>query len=61
MLKKINFPNKLTLLRIILIPFFVIFMSLPQEWVWPYYTGLVIFIVAAITDFFDGHMSRKKN
>ena len=61
MLKKINFPNKLTLLRIILIPFFVIFMSLPQEWVWPYYTGLVIFIVAAITDFFDGHISRKKN
>ena len=61
MLKKINFPNKLTLLRNILIPFFVIFMSLPQEWVWPYYTGLVIFIVAAITDFFDGHISRKKN
>ena len=29
--------------------------------VWPYYTGLVIFIVAAITDFFDGHISRKKN
>lgn len=60
MLKKMNLPNKLTCLRIILVPLFVIAMCLPTEWVWPIYTALGIYIVAALTDFLDGYISRKK-
>lgn len=60
MLKKMNLPNKLTCLRIILVPLFVIAMCLPTEWIWPIYTALGIYIVAALTDFLDGYISRKK-
>lgn len=31
MLKKMNFPNKLTMLRIVLVPIFIILLSIPQE------------------------------
>jgi CDP-diacylglycerol--glycerol-3-phosphate 3-phosphatidyltransferase len=60
MLKKINLPNKLTLLRIILVPFFVVAISLNLSWGWPIYTALGIFLFAAFTDFLDGYISRKK-
>ena len=50
-----NLPNKLTLFRIILVPFFV----------WALYTNmyvaLIIFIVASLTDQLDGHLARKHN
>ena len=61
MLKNMNLPNKLTLLRMALVPVFIIFMALPTEWIWPQYVALAIFIVAAITDRFDGHIARKYN
>lgn len=61
MLKKMNLPNKLTILRIILVPIFVVFMCLPIEWVWPVWTSLGIFVLAAITDMLDGQISRRKN
>lgn len=54
-----NLPNKLTMFRIILIPFFVICMVLPI----PYgnIIALVIFIVASLTDTLDGMIARKYN
>lgn len=55
-----NLPNKLTMMRVILIPFFVFFML--TDFV-PY-SGLIalaIFIVASITDFLDGRIARKYN
>lgn len=61
MLKKMNLPNKLTMLRIILVPVFIVFMALPNEWTWTVWTSLGIFVVAAITDFLDGQISRRKN
>ena len=54
-----NLPNKLTLLRIILIPFFmgVLYMGFPgANWV-----ALIIFIVASFTDLLDGKIARKYN
>ena len=54
-----NLPNKLTLLRIILIPVFVVVLY----WGFPgaNYVALAIFIVASITDLLDGKIARKYN
>lgn len=60
MLKEINLPNKLTLIRIILVPVFIVFMALPYEFVWPSIVALCVYIVAAVTDFVDGIIARKK-
>lgn len=61
MLKKMNLPNKLTMLRMLLVIVFVVFMCLPTKYVWAKYVSLGVFVVASITDFLDGYISRKKN
>ena len=54
-----NLPNKLTLLRICLIPVFVILMlSQVSNF---FLISCVIFIIASITDFLDGKIARKYN
>lgn len=60
MLKKMNLPNKLTMLRIALVPLFVLFMAIPLESLWPKYAALTIYIVASITDFLDGYIARSR-
>jgi len=52
-----NIPTLLTLFRVVLIPFFVLAFYLPFEWA-PLLCAL-IFIVAAITDWFDGFLARR--
>ncbi len=54
-----NLPNKLTLLRVILVPFFLLFMYLKMPF--NYVIALVIFAAASITDAMDGHIARKNN
>lgn len=57
-----NLPNKLTILRIIMIPFFVLFMLLDGGLSQTYrYIAAVIFIVASFTDLLDGKIARKYN
>ena len=57
-----NLPNKLTILRIIMIPFFVLFMLLDGGVSQTYrYIAAVIFIVASFTDLLDGKITRKYN
>lgn len=56
-----NTPNKLTILRVIMIPFFVLFMLVPiggdvHKWV-----ALAIFIIASLTDTLDGYLARRDN
>lgn len=53
-----NTPNKLTVFRIILIPFFVFFL-LVQNIPHRYLFALIIFCIAAITDHFDGELARR--
>ena len=55
-----NLPNQLTLLRIILVPFFVFFI-LMNQCPFNYFIALVIFSVASLTDWFDGRIARKRN
>ena len=53
-----NTPNKLTLLRVIMIPFFVVFML--ADWgSWAKWVALAIFVVASTTDWLDGYLARK--
>ncbi|MBQ5534525.1 MAG: CDP-diacylglycerol--glycerol-3-phosphate 3-phosphatidyltransferase [Lachnospiraceae bacterium] len=56
-----NLPNKLTLFRVVLIPFFVAIlmtdlMGDKSRWI-----ALVIFVVASLTDLLDGKIARKYN
>lgn len=53
---KMNLPNKLTMLRIILIPAFIIVLMLGY-----YYISAAIFVIASATDALDGHIARKYN
>ena len=56
-----NLPNKLTLFRVVLIPFFVFFLLAPYFEGYGNYIAVAIFIVACITDFLDGKIARKYN
>lgn len=56
-----NLPNKLTVLRIIMVPFFVLFMltdlgGSANKWI-----ALVLFCVASLTDMLDGKIARARN
>ncbi len=55
-----NLPNKLTMFRVILIPFFVVFLLVDitpvDKWI-----ALAIFIIASLTDMLDGKIARKYN
>lgn len=55
-----NLPNKLTVLRVIMIPFFVVMLMLDSGTNQMYrYVAAVIFIIASFTDFLDGNIARK--
>ena len=54
-----NLPNKLSLLRICMIPFFVVFALMPP--LWAQIVALLIFIIASLTDLLDGKIARKYN
>ena len=47
-----NLPNKLTMLRILMIPIFVVFAVMKLQWA--QYVALLIYILACLTDFADG-------
>ena len=53
-----NLPNKLTILRVILIPFFVVFMLFDITGAADKWIALVIFCVASLTDMLDGKIAR---
>src|SRR3990170_3516870 len=52
-----NIPNLLTLLRLVLIPLFVLAYYLPYAWAHMVATGL--FALAALTDWLDGYLARR--
>ena len=60
-MSKMNLPNKLTVLRLCLVPVIVIFLLLPINPYLCYGVGAVIFIFTAVTDMLDGSIARKHN
>lgn len=66
-----NLPNKLTLLRLLLIPFFLVLLAFrfdlgTVEWLGssigiPELIATIIFIIASITDWLDGYIARRDN
>lgn len=65
-----NLPNKLTMIRILMIPLFVVCFYLPSSWVigtlngvnmqWNYFIAAVIFLLAYVTDTLDGRIARAR-
>jgi len=49
-------PNALTLLRIVMVPFLVVFLLTRYAW-----TGLAVFWAASFTDWLDGYLARSRN
>lgn len=55
-----NLPNRLTLLRMVLVPFLVLFLlcdAIPFSYLW----ALLVFVAASLTDFFDGKIARDRD
>lgn len=53
-----NLPNKITMLRVFMVPVFIVFMlctSIPYH----NYLAAAVFILASVTDFIDGYLARK--
>lgn len=58
--QKMNLANKITMARFLLVPVFVVKISLFHGWFADLLAGIV-FIAAACTDFVDGHIARSRN
>lgn len=56
-----NTPNKLTIARMIMVPFFVLFTLCDWGGEANRYICLAIFVIASATDWFDGYLARKNN
>ena len=56
-----NLPNKLTVVRMVLVPFFVASLLLSGSNEALKWVALVLFVVASLTDFLDGYIARKYN
>ena len=57
---KMNLPNKLTVLRMIMVPIFVVVMMVSNA-LWADIVGVVLFAAASITDMLDGKIARRYN
>ena len=53
---ELNLPNKLTLLRIVLVPVYLVLLGVGMNWL-----ALIVFAVASLTDMLDGKIARKYN
>lgn len=58
MFKKENLPNLLTVVRIAMIPLFLVLSSVPDHKTFHIWAG-VVFAVASLTDYLDGYLARK--
>ena len=55
-ISELNLPNKLTLMRIVLVPVYLWLLAMNMNWL-----ALVVFAIASLTDMLDGQIARKYN
>ena len=63
-MSKMNLPNRLTMLRLCIVPVMTVFLLLPDSlipWQWIYGIGLVLFALTSLTDMLDGKIARARN
>lgn len=60
MWKKMNLPNKLSIIRILMVPLYVVAMCLLDLWKYMNYVALGIYVLASISDYVDGYIAKKK-
>ena len=58
LLKRMNLPNKLTLLRVVMVPVMCAFLCVEVKWA--QLAAALIFVGAAVTDMFDGRIARNR-
>ena len=56
-----NLPNRLTILRTLMIPVFLFFLLTDYAGNCSKWIAVIVFILASLTDFLDGHIARKYN
>lgn len=56
-----NLPNKLTVLRVLMVPFFVLFLLTDFAGGSSRWISLALFVIASLTDFLDGYLARRDN
>lgn len=56
-----NLPTKITVARLVLIPIFILSYCLQSVWKYTFIFTWLIFMVASLTDYVDGHLARKYN
>ncbi len=60
-MKKLNLPNKLTVIRVAMIPFVMALVMIKSDATWLDIAAAVIFLAATLTDMFDGMIARRTN
>ena len=55
-ISELNLPNKLTLMRIVLVPVYLVLLAMNMNWL-----ALAVFAIASLTDMLDGQIARKYN
>ena len=63
-MSKMNLPNRLTMLRLCLVPVMMVFLLLPASVLpplWCYGIGVVLFALTSLTDMLDGKIARARN
>ncbi len=56
-----NLPTKITVARLVLIPVFILFYCLQAVWDYMFIFTWLVFVLASVTDYLDGHLARKYN
>lgn len=63
-MSKMNLPNRLTMLRLCMVPVMMVFLLLPAKWIPTlvcYGIGLAVFALTSLTDMLDGKIARARN
>ncbi len=57
--RSLNWPNRISLMRLLLLPPFLLLLLHQDHWPWARHAALALFVVLAVSDFVDGLLARK--